>query len=171
MAEEAAEGAEDGAKGGKKKLLFIIGGVLLLVVIGAGAAFALIGGDEPVEGEEVAEEAEQVEEEIKEAHYIPFTPAFVVNFQTSKTRSRYMKLEMNAVTYEPEAVEQVNKHMPAIRNSLVFLFQTKTFDELSSAEAKEQLRVDALAAIQGVMEQRTGNASIDDLYFTNLVMQ
>jgi flagellar FliL protein len=62
-------------------------------------------------------------------------------------------------------------HMPLIRNSLVLLFSSQSFADLQTEEGKVALKAAAVDAINGILEQETGQGGIDDVLFTNFVMQ
>ena len=51
------------------------------------------------------------------------------------------------------------------------LFSSADFDQLMTAEGKEQLREQATLAVQTLMEQELGAPSIESVLFTNLVLQ
>ena len=163
MAEEEEQTEE---KKSSKKLIIIIAAVVVLLGGGAGAFF-MMGGEE----EEVVEGEEEVEEAPKEALYVALDPAFVVNFHDEKGRTKFLKLELNAVTRDPEIEVAVSKHMPMIRNALVLLFSRQTFEELIPHEGKEELRAKALAEMKAVLEREHGSGDIEDVLFTSFVMQ
>jgi len=70
-----------------------------------------------------------------------------------------------------EVEEQVKNHMPVIRNNLVLLFSSQTYDSVSTLEGKEALREEALTVIQKILEEETGDPGIEAVYFTSFVMQ
>ncbi len=176
MAEEAAKEAakEVPAAGGSNLKLIIIVAVVSMLTAGisAGVAVVLLGGGS---GDEVAdaEAAEVVEEEeaLKEAIYVNLDPAFVVNFQDTKGRTKFLKAEVNAMTRETDIGDALLKHMPVIRNSLVLLFSRQVYEDLVSHDGKERLRSEALSEVQSVIERETGTEGVEDLLFTSFVMQ
>lgn len=171
--------SEAAASGGKSKTKLILIGTLaaLLLVGGAvGVTLMLVGGG-PADAA-VAEGAEAAETEEAEnpapAIYVPLEPAFVVNFQDEKKRTKFLKAEISVVTDDPEAEAAITQHMPAVRNNLVMLLSRQVFEELSSNEGKEKLRSEALVEVQQVMEKQAGRktgAAVKDLFFSSLVMQ
>jgi flagellar FliL protein len=70
-----------------------------------------------------------------------------------------------------EQINAVTLHMPLIRNSLVLLFSSQSFVDLQTAAGKEVLKQASLDAINGILEQETGQGGIDAVLFTNFVMQ
>lgn len=182
MAEENEEqGEESGeatkSKGGKKKLIvmLLVGLALIGLSIG-GTLFALqmlnpeepaiaAEGEEGVEGEEVVEEPKR-----NSAIYFPLKPPIIVNFQ-ARGRQRFLQAELTLMARENEVIEAVEMHMPMIRNSLVMLFGGQVYEDMQTAEGKELLRQEALTEVQRLLEQETGNPGVEQVLFTNFVMQ
>lgn len=170
MAETDIENEDAEAQGGGKKKIIIIA-VVVLLALGGGAAVMLMGGDqntvaagdESAEGTRADSDAEPI--------YIPLAPAFVVNFQDKKNHTKFLKAELNVVTFDEDIEEAVTKHMPAIRNNLILLFSRQLYEDLLPHEGKEVLRAEALAQVQTVMEKQTGQPGVEDLFFTSFVMQ
>ena len=154
----------------KRKLIIGAAAVMLLAAAG-GVTLALSKSDgTPADADEQV--AEQVEEGTGEAHYFSLDPAFVVNFQSQGARPRFLKLELDAVTYQEAKLKAIKKHMPVIRNGLVLLFSRQSYDGLLEHEDKERLRAEALTTIQDVLEQQTGGDSgVAEVFFTSFVMQ
>ncbi|MFV2055075.1 MAG: flagellar basal body-associated FliL family protein [Thiohalomonadales bacterium] len=167
-AEDDAE-SESSASGSSKKLIIIISVVLLLIAGTVGGLFAagVIGG-----GGHEDEEADEddTEEPAGPAVYIPIEPAFVVNF-TDTAKARFLQITMEAMTRNPDVPGQIENHLPAIRNNLVLLFSSQTYESISTLEGKEALREEALAVVQEILEEETGDPGIEAVYFTSIVMQ
>lgn len=157
-------GAEEGKSNGKKKLIIII--ALFLVLVGGGVAtyfFLFSGSDDSAKS---AEEALANEPST----YLALDPAFTVDFMVGG-KQRYVQLNMSLKSKSVEQINAVTLHMPLIRNSLVLLFSSQSFDELQTADGKMALKTAALDAINGILEQETGQGGIDAVLFTNFVMQ
>lgn len=168
MAEEAkAEEAESDEKAGsgKKKIILLVVGALALVGAAVGGTIFVMGGSDD------AEVAEEVEEPPKDPIYIPLDPTFVVNYKDQDAKNRFLKAELNIMTFEAEVQEAVTQHMPLIRGSLVSLFNKQVFEDLILQEGREAFRADALATLQGVMQTHIGRPGIEQLYFTTFVTQ
>jgi len=172
-----ADDAAAGGGGGKKKLIiFIVLGILLIGLSIGGTLFAVkMMTPEPTvaegaEGEEGSAE-EEPEEEIKmPAIYFPLKPPIIVNFN-ARGRQRFLQAELTLMTRENDVIEAVELHMPMIRNSLVLLFGGQVYEELQTAEGKELLRQQALTDLQSILEQEIGKTGIEQVLFTNFVMQ
>lgn len=168
MAETDAEAVAAPPAPSSKKLIIIVT-VAVLVAVGAavGITLMLTGGQSTTaEGEAVAEE----EAPPAESMYVELTPEFVINFRDRNDRQKFMKAEMSVSTTDEDVAEAVERHMPAIRNSLVLLLSRQVYEDLQPHEGKEKLRAEALAEVQAVLEAEIGKPGVTDLFFSSLVM-
>jgi len=167
--ENASEGTEEAGKG--KKKIVIIALIAIVLLGGGGAAVMLTGSGET----EVAGGGEGATETAvpndADPIYIQLDPAFVVNFQDKKNKTKFLKAELNVVTYDETVGEAIAQHMPVIRNNLILLFSRQLYEDLIPHEGKEVLRAQALAQVQTVIEKQLGKGNVDDLFFTSFVMQ
>lgn len=117
------------------------------------------GGDAAVEGDKK-----------HPATYVSLEPPFVVNFE-GNSPARFLQINVEVMTRKAEYAEHIKKHMPVIRNNLVLLFGSQTHDKVNTLKGKEDLRQLALTEVQKILEEETGDAGIEALYFTSFVMQ
>lgn len=170
MAEEGLDVADEGKKGGKKKLIIIVVLVLVLLGGGAGAYLFLFSGDDSTNAEGGEAAAEEVVQTDGPAIYLELEQPFVVDFMVSG-RQRYLQLNMTLMSRDQAQVDAVKLHMPLIRNSLVLLFSSQSFDELQTLEGKQALKTAALDSVNQILTQETGLGGIENVLFTNFVMQ
>ncbi len=179
--EEGAEGEQEGGrKGVWKKLpskLFIIVASVLIAGGGAGAFFMM--GEKSADTPAVSDASEKTDsgtEESKEkvasgdAIYFSLDPPFVVNF-TGKSRARFLQVSIQGLTRDADVKEDITRHFPQVRNNLVLLLSSKTYDELITQEGKATLRKQVLKEIQKVLEAETGKEGVEEVFFTSFVMQ
>ncbi len=167
---EAEKSAKKSSAGGKKRLILLL--LLALVIIGlsVGGTLFAIQFLAPPPVEEQTENAELVEPPPKPAIYYPIKPAIIVNFSV-KGRQRYLQAELTLMTRDDDVVSAIELHLPMIRNSLVLLMGGQTYSEIQTAEGKELLRQQCLQKIQQLLEQEIGKPGIEQVLFTNFVMQ
>ncbi|QLF94455.1 flagellar basal body-associated protein FliL [Pseudomonas sp. ABC1] len=163
-------GAEaDGAAGkGKGKLIIIIVVALVLAIglsVGGTLMFLNKGGDEAPPAEAVA--AAPVRQP---AIYQELAPAFVVNFNHNG-RQRYMQVTLSLMSRDQLALDELKVHMPLLRNRLVMLFSSQDFATLASPDGKEALRQQATASVQELAQKETGKLVVEQVLFTNFVLQ
>lgn len=198
--EKPAEDVSDKpASSSSKNLIILAAAMLVLVMASVGGTYMVLSmqsGDEPAgeaKQEKAVEKAEaKVEEKAedkpakpaeektdkpvasaagKESHYLPLDPPFVVNFSGSGSRARFLQLNLEVMAHDREALEGIKKHMPVVRNNLVLLFSSQSFETLNSHEGKEKLRTQALEEIQKVLVEHTGKPGINAVYFTSFIIQ
>lgn len=151
-----------------KKIILIAVAVLLLAAIAVGAMLFL-KEDPPADSEASAEAAEKAPK-MADPVYQGLDPDFVVAFQDPKT-VRFIKLSVEVMARDDDVIENVQLHMPAIRDRVIMLLSSKSEADLLDMDGKERLRVELLAAIQEVLVKNTGAPGIEAIYFTNFVMQ
>lgn len=167
MAEEAIELDAAAASGGMMKKLIYAGVGAALLGAGIFGGMFFFGADEPASSEEVAA-AESAAGEP--AFYQSLHPPLVVNFKDSVGESHFMQMTMEVMARDQDTINAVREHTPVIRNSLILLYSSVIYDEITTREGKEQMLADGLAEIQKVMAER-GEAGVEAVYFTSLVIQ
>jgi len=120
----------------------------------------------------VSEDGEVIEEEEELAPpiYLPLDPPLVATFE-DRSAVRFLQLTIEVMARNQEAIDAVQMHMPVIRNNLLLLMGGRTLTELTSREGKEALRAEALAEIQRILVENTGEPDVEELYFTSFVVQ
>jgi flagellar FliL protein len=109
------------------------------------------------------------EEEKVSISYLEITPSIVTNYG-GVGDLRYFKSDISLrVVSEDE--EKVTWHLPYIRSELVSLFSRQDEVALTTREGKEGLRQKALKAVQKVLLEEEGGELVEDLLFTNFVIQ
>lgn len=169
MESEADVEAPPAAKpaGKKRGLLFALIGLVVVLAGGGAAWFFLAGG--PTEAELAA--SEQAEGVLSGPPiYLELEPAMIVNFQNPR-HARYLQISVNVQARDAETIDAVKAHMPAIRNNLMLLFSSQQYEDLVKREGKEAVRQGALQEIQAILNKQIGRPGVEDVYFTNFVMQ
>ncbi len=169
MAEAESETPEAPAKGGKGKLIiFAVGGIVLL---GAGIFLGpmvsnMINPPPPPEGEE-----EEVVVVNAPAFYYPILPPITTNFSDDQGRRRFMQLSLEVRAPNSSAIDAVKEHNAVIRNALLMAYSDVDYDSAITREGKEALRAISLAEVQRVLAEQTGEDGIDDIFFTQFIIQ
>lgn len=105
------------------------------------------------------------------AQYFALDPAFVVNLNGRIDGPRYLQVEVQLMTRDPEALPALQTHAPAIRAKLLMLFSQVEPEQIADRAGKERLQASALAEVQKLMTAETGRKTADDLLFTSFVTQ
>lgn len=162
---------DDSPKGGKKKLILLI--VLGLILIGAsvGGTIAVLQMMQP---EPTPEEGELVEDEVepppKPAIYYPLKPEYILNID-ARGRRRYLRLDLTVMTRDEDVIAAIELHRPTVDHTVNLIAGGQIFEEVQTAEGKELLRLQLLQELQTLFNKEIGKPGIEQVLFTNFVMQ
>jgi flagellar FliL protein len=196
QAEAKDEKSEEAApKKRKSLLLFAAVGGALLVGAGAGAGVLLLrGGDEPpaahAEGEAPPPEP-GVEEALEggvdahgggadahaaagDGHGDAAHPPgatykldpFIVNIN-DRERDRYLKLRAELELGKETAADALEKRNPEVRDLVISLLSSKSFEEIRTIEGKNFLREEIIVRLNALV----GAGSVRKVFFTEFVVQ
>lgn len=169
-AEAIPEKAAAPAKKGKGGLIIAVVVILLAAGGAAGGGYYFAtkkSAAAPATGDAAKTEAAAVS---GPALYLTMQPAFIVNLADEQA-SRYLQVEMEAMSRDSKALDDLKNHMPHIRNSLLLLLGQRRATDLVARADKEKLQAEVLAEVRRIMEKETGKPGIDAVYFTSFVMQ
>lgn len=169
-----------------RKFVLIGVGVLLVMGIGIGATLLLVktelvpskapaavgtrhGETGAKAGADHAVKAAPHESKGKPL-YLAIDPAFVVNLQDHGSL-RFLQVGVEVMTHQHQVIDALNLNMPQVRDRLVMLFSSQTYESVNTLQGKEHLRKEALAQIRQVMQKEIDEPGVDAVYFTSFVMQ
>ena len=168
----AAAGAEAKPAGKMKLIIIIVVAVLLAVGLSVGGTWFFLSkkNDGAAEEAKAAAAAEPAVPVKQAAIYEELAPAFVVNFN-HQGRARYMQVSVALMTRDQAALDALKVHMPVLRNNLVMLFSGQDFETLGTPVGKEMLRQQTTASVQALAQKETGKMAVEQVLFTNIVLQ
>ena len=164
MAEQQEPAPENA--GGNKKIIFIILGALMLVGISVGLTIFLLSGSQDSDSEVIEEQAEAVK---GDPSYIELKP-FTVNLDPQDPVA-FLQVTIQVLTYASDVESDLDDHKPLIRNNLTVLFGQQKSADLRSAEGKQSLQKKVLESIQQVVDKYGSGGQVDNVFFSNFVMQ
>ncbi len=106
----------------------------------------------------------------RSAMYFEFEPAFVVNI-VDQGEMRMLDINVAVLARDEDSLEAVKQNSPALRSKLIDLLEGRDYRVLLTRDGKESLRQECVGALQKVLAHEAGRAAIEDVYFTNLIMQ
>ncbi|WP_027177051.1 flagellar basal body-associated FliL family protein [Desulfovibrio aminophilus] len=166
MAEDL-DNKQDKPKKKKGLIKWIILAVLLLALGGGGffayKKFLAKPPADPAQAEQTQAEGQGKDgKEAKPAEgQVVSLPVFLVNLADPLGR-RYLKLAMDV-----EAKAEIAKNEAKIKDALLLLLSSKTYQELSTLDAKIQLKQDIVQRLNLIL----GNGKVVQVYFTDMVIQ
>ena len=101
-----------------------------------------------------------------EAEVLVSMPPFVVNLADPLGR-RYLKLALDVEVKDKEAAQELTTKAAKARDSVILLLSSKTYQDLSSMEAKILLKKE----IAERLNQSLGGARVQRVYITEMVVQ
>ncbi|KAI2694499.1 flagellar basal body-associated protein FliL [Pseudomonas sp. TNT3] len=166
MAKSDAAVKDPATKGKLKMIILIVVALLLAIGLSVGATWFFMHSAEskPAAAAETAVVGKQA------AIFEPLLPAFVANYNQNG-RQRYMQVSITMMGRNQADIDALKVHMPVIRNNLVMLFSGQDFATLASPVGQEMLRQKATASVQEVAQKELGKVAIEQLLFTNFVLQ
>ena len=158
--EQVSDEAAPPKKGGLVKWIII--GVAVLLVLGGGGFVSWKTFLSPP-AEEVKEEAAPVSVELGPTFPLE---TFIVNL-AGAAGERYLKVRMELELKETSLVPELEKRTPQIRDTVLLLLSSKTFDDIATFRGKTKLRNEITSRLNAVLPP----ASIKKIYFTEFVVQ
>jgi flagellar protein FliL len=134
----------------------------------------------PAEGEEgkialkegtvaVANDRQKVDPKKFEVTYIGLDQSFTANLADG---AGFVQLGISLATYyDGKVVQNVERQAVPIRSSVLMVLSQQDAAVLSTPQGKQMLQRDLTDAINDVLRQKEGFGGIDNIYFTNLVIQ
>ena len=169
MADEKATAADEGQEAPKKsKLVFFIILGMTILLLGGGGFFAYTKwmAPKPTAVEEGKEEhGEKGAPEKAIGEILPLDP-FVVNL-ADPSGKRYLKLKVELELESLAAVEKAKQVAPKLRDMVIMMLTSLSFEEVMTPEGKIRIRDELLERFNQVMRPDR----IKNIYFTEFVVQ
>lgn len=159
---------EEKKKGGKLKLIILL--VVVLAVLGGGGFAAwkfflqpkTAGDAANATGEGAAEQAQEPEP----GGQLVTLDSFVVNLSDPMGR-RYLKTTMDVEVTNAAAAAELTAAMPRVKDTLLLLLSSKSFEDISSMDKKIELKNDIVSRLNQII----GKNKVRNVYFTEFVVQ
>ena len=150
---EVEEEAPPKPKGKLKKIIMLA--VLVIVLLGGGAfAYFALFDEPPPKKVEHADKA-----------MMPLEP-FLVNLADKDAR-RYLKVKIDLEVDNEKVVKEMEKSMPRIRDQLILLLSSKSYQDIATPDGKHQLKKEILERLAATPHGK----KISGAYFTEFVAQ
>lgn len=167
-------------KKSKKKLIIIVLSVVLLGVLGGGGYFVYMwkfaspvspAADNATEQKADAGHAEKKDDKGEGAvpdgaGELVSIPPLLVNLAEPQGR-RYLKLALDIEVKDKAASDLLNKNMPKVKDALLLLLSSKTYEDLGSLENKILLKKEIVERLTLVL----GEQQVLRVYITEIVVQ
>ncbi|MDH3393880.1 MAG: flagellar basal body-associated FliL family protein [Desulfobulbaceae bacterium] len=162
---EVQEGEEAAPKKKSKALFFIILS-LSVILLGGGSFFAyikLMGTQPNAENSALNSDPAPPADTVGEIFALE---PFVVNLADPKGK-RYLKVQIKLEIESVEALERTQKAAPKLRDLVIIMLTSLTFEEVMTPEGKIRIRDELLERFNQVMRPDR----VKNIYFTEFVVQ
>lgn len=175
MAEEKTESTGQSAAGsgsGQKPILLIILVIINMLVVG-GVGFMLYKSranedaqpklEHVIQGEAQAQAEDKLEPKNAIGTVVPLE-TFIVNLAGSKGR-KVAKVNMEIEVVGEKGLEEIENRKAQIRDIIIIILSSKTYEEVSTREGKENLRNEVKDTINSFLVQ----GKIAKVFFTEFI--
>ncbi|MEO5361106.1 MAG: flagellar basal body-associated FliL family protein [Nitrospirota bacterium] len=158
---EATEPVKVQKKSSMKQII-ILGAIILVVAGGGFFAYTKFFAKQEG-GKEGAKEAEHKETKHGEQVLIAIDP-LIVNLTD---KNRFIKLSLQIEVGDKKLEATMKEKMPLLRDAIIMLLTSKSFEAISGPDGKFQLKDEML----GRLNQALGSELIKNVYFTEFMVQ
>lgn len=170
---ESGEGVEvTEASSGKMKLLIMI--IVPVLLLAGGAGYFLLGGEEEKkvpEAVETVKAQDGAEKKSNKIQYYPFAEDFTVNLSSDDGRNHFMRISITLMTRDEALLANFKEIEPLLRNDLLTLFSSQTYENLKTIKGKQDLRVKAQQTVRAAIQPPEQAEALGGVLFTNFVME
>lgn len=166
-AEAQGQALEENAEPKKKPKIFLVlflGLSGLILAGGAFFAYTKFMAQIPAVTETEDQDTTEMPKDAVGEMYL-FEP-FVVNLSDPKGK-RYLKVKLGVEVETAETVAKVEKAVPKLRDMVIMMLTSLTFEEVMTPEGKVQIRDELLERFNQIMRP----TRIKNIYFTEFVVQ
>lgn len=104
-----------------------------------------------------------------QATYFPVSQPFTTNLVDTDS---FAQITIAVSTYyDARVIQAMTTHEMAIRSAILMMLAQEQQSVLSTPAGKEQLQAKLVKVINTVLKQKTGYSGVDNVYFTNFVIQ
>jgi flagellar FliL protein len=104
--------------------------------------------------------------------YVPLDPTFVANYGYSENgHLAYVRTDVSLQVNSQAAENAVIYHTPALRSVLVMALSRQQEDGVATTAGRDQVRAEVLEEIRAFLKEEEGEPFIEDLLFTNFIVQ
>lgn len=148
--------------------MFLVIAVMLVVTVGLAAGFFMVWGKlsdmNSVANAGVNPDAAQ--NQTAQLGPLFTLDTFIVNLADVE-RNRYLRVSMDLELTKPTDTDKINERLSQIRDRILMILPSKTFEEIASVEGKTALRDEIISKLNGLFQTEV----ITNIFFTEFVVQ
>lgn len=150
------------------KIMILVIAVMLVLTVGLAAGFFMMWG-KLTDMNTAANAATSTEaEQSRGAQLGPLfsLDTFIVNLADVE-RSRYLRVTMDLELLAPTDSDKLNDRLPQVRDRILMILPSKSFEEIASVAGKTALRDEIIEKLNSLFPK----AVISNIFFTEFVVQ
>lgn len=155
------------SQGSSSKLVWLMILLVLLSLAAAGAAIYMVMSERNTSDDNNVQ-VQQLERPIP--IFVKIEP-FTVNLADDNFGSRLLYAGISLKVTSDESQEILTEHMPQVRSRLLLLFSGKQAGELITPEGKRRLSDEVAAVLSEPLTQPQPPLQIEDVLFTEFIVQ
>lgn len=151
----------------KKWWIIVLVNILVLAVIGGGLFYVQGQRSGPGNGDagEVTEPVANKEPDNRNRVNFPLD-SFIVNLADPGGK-RYLSTRIVLELNDKQVVPSLEKKVPEMRDKILIILPTQTFEDIQSVEGKNALRATLISALNDILEE----GRITNIFFQEFVVQ
>jgi len=174
MAEETEEEVVEKKSGGNMVLIMIVVLLVILLIGGGLAAYFLLGSSndpQTMQNQNTQAAPAKRKSSGRSTQYLTIGPMypmdqFVVNL-LSQNGSKYLKVNLDIELDTQQLSVEMDKKKALIRDIIIRVLSSKTFEEVSTMKGKERLKDEIVKKINDVL----ADGQVKNIFFTDFVVQ
>ncbi len=119
----------------------------------------------------LAQAAEEEDALKVQPSYVSLGKPMVLNLSTHGKRLTFLQVSADVLVKDDDAKEVVETHIPAIRHELILLLSEQLASDMKSPTKREEIRQLALVNIRSRIEDLSGNKDIEEVLFSEILVQ
>ena len=148
----------------------------ILLIIGFSLSTSFYAADaEPAPATDVTPQTNGLSNAMvtNDVGYYNLTPDFTTNIAGASPSGKlhYLRVRVIVMLRSTADLEDVKKRDAIMRDAILSIFGSKTYEEVSSPEGREAIRSECRERVTKLIDNSIGHPVIQDLLFTNYLYQ
>jgi len=155
------------------KLVIIVMGLLVLLMVAIGGGLFMMWSkvsalNQVVNPPSQEESQETIKEKGEEPKIRPVFPldSFIANL-ADPGGNRFLRATMELELENDDLTKEMEKRLPQIRDCILMILPTRTYQDIQTVEGKIALRTEIIAKLNVLLKKE----AISNIYFTEFVTQ
>lgn len=144
---------------------FLVAGIAFLIIAVVGSSFVTYlmfrsNAKEPAAGSHSAKEVEEMGPVFDVGE-------FLLNLSATGSQPRFIRTEIVLEASDKKVVTELEKRRPQVRDYIISLIRSRTFEQLRDAAGMELLRLEMMRDISSLISK----GEVTNVYFVDLIIQ